>query len=132
MVVVESWSFVAEVDPTAATSKLWFSLAASATVVGIPTARPTRGLTDKKTMRAAVAEVIGDEGVNTVARETSTDRMTLKRYVRKVRVNPGTVCKPNYITTQVFSTAEETNLSDYILQASRLHCGLSLQRLHKS
>jgi len=95
------------------------------------TARPTRGLTDEKTMRAAVAEVIGGKGVNTVARETGIDSMTLKRYVRKVRLNPGTVCKPNYITTQVFNTAEETNLSDYILQASQLHCGLSTKATRK-
>ena len=95
------------------------------------TDRPTRGLTDEKTMRSAVNEVIGGRAVNTVAREKGIDRMTLKRYVRKVRLNPSMICKPNYVTTQVFNTAEETNLSDYILQASQLHCGLSTKATRK-
>ena len=76
-------------------------------------------------MQSAVDEVIGGRAVNTVARENGIDRMTLKRYVRKVRLNANTACKPHYISTQFFTTVEETNLSDYILQASRLHCGLS-------
>ena len=82
-------------------------------------------------MRSAVDEVIGGRAVNTVAREKGIDRMTLKRYVRKVRLNPSTVCKPNYVTKQVFSIAEENNLSDYILQASKLHCGLSTKSTRK-
>ena len=52
-------------------------------------------------MRAAVDEVIGSMAVNTVARENGIDRMTLKRYVRKVRLNANTACKPHYISTQV-------------------------------
>ena len=55
------------------------------------TDRPTRILTDEKTMRSAVGEVIGGRAVNTVAREKGIDRMTLKRYVRKFRLNPSMI-----------------------------------------
>ena len=61
------------------------------------TDRPTRGLTDEKTMRSAVDEVIGGRAVNTVAREKDIDRMTLKRYVRKFRLNPSMICKPKIL-----------------------------------
>jgi len=50
------------------------------------TDRPTRGLKDEKTMRAAVDEVIEGRATNTIARKNGTDCMTLKRYVRKVRL----------------------------------------------
>ena len=95
------------------------------------TDRPTRGLTDENIMRSAVEQVIRGKAVNAVSRETGIDRMTLKRYVRKVKDNPDTVCKPNYVTKQVFTIAEEGHLSDYILQASKLHCGLSTKATRK-
>ena len=71
------------------------------------TDRPKRGLVDEKMVRSAVDEVIGGKAVNTVARENGIDHMTLKRYIRKVCLNPSTVCKPNYVTKQVFSIVEE-------------------------
>jgi len=61
----------------------------------------------REKMRWAVVEVIGGKAVNTVAQKKGLDRMTLKRYVRKVRVNPNIVCKPQYVTKQVFAINEE-------------------------
>jgi len=95
------------------------------------TDRPKRKLIEENVMRSAVEEVLGGKGVNTVARDKGIDRMTLKRYVRKMRQDKSTVCKPNYVTKQVFTIPEENNLSEYILQASRLHCGLSTKTTRK-
>jgi hypothetical protein len=89
------------------------------------TDRPARGLTPADKMKAAVDEVLAGAAVNAVARENGIDRMTLKRYVRKMRINPQTVCKPNYVTKQIFTDSEEKALSDYLLMASKLHYGLS-------
>lgn len=61
--------------------------------------------------------------VNIVVRLHDIDRMTLKRYVRKMRINPATVCQPNYVFTQVFSKEEEKCLAEYLLEASKLSYG---------
>lgn len=95
------------------------------------TDRPPRGLTDESIMRSAVDQVLGGKAVNSVARDMGIDRMTLKRYVRKVKQNSDTACKPNYVTKQVFTITEEQHLTDYILQASKLHCGLSTKATRK-
>jgi len=82
-------------------------------------------------MKAAVNEVLSGRGVNTVARERGIDRMTLKRYVRKCKLNPKTVCKPNFVTKQIFSTDEEVALADFLVRASKLHYGLSTKATRK-
>lgn len=57
--------------------------------------------------------------------------MTLKRYVRKCRVDPNTICKPCYVTKQLFTDEEEKELSDYLQHASKLHYGLSTKTTRK-
>lgn len=89
------------------------------------TDRPARGQVPEPIMKAAVEQVLSGRPVRTVARETSVDRMTLKRYVAKMMSNPSTMCRPQFVTKQVFSNEEETALSAYLLQASKLHYGLS-------
>lgn len=89
------------------------------------TDRPPRGQVPESIMKAAVEQVLSGRPVRTVAREASVDRMTLKRYVAKMLFNPSTLCRPQFVTKQVFSYDEETALSDYLLQASKLHYGLS-------
>jgi len=95
------------------------------------TNRPQRGLVPENVMRTAMAAVLEGQGVNTVARDMGIDRMTLKRYVRKTRANPDTVCRPNYVTQQVFNDEQEKALSDYLLHASNLHYGLSTKTTRK-
>ena len=74
------------------------------------TDKPPRAIVDEFTMKLAVTEVINRSGVNTIAKERGIDRMTLKRYVRKTKQNPQTICKPNYVTKQVFTNEEEKSL----------------------
>jgi len=93
------------------------------------TDRPPRGLTQEHTMKAAV-EMLG-RAVNTVARECGIDRMTLKHYVRKCRIDPNTACKPNFATKQIFSVDEEKSLAEFLLKASKLHYGLSTKETRK-
>jgi uncharacterized protein YcfJ len=57
-------------------------------------------------IKGAVIEgsrVLAGAFVNTVARENGIDRMTSMRYVRKTRIDPDTMCKPNNVTKQIFS-----------------------------
>lgn len=82
-------------------------------------------------MKAAAAAVLEGKAVNTVARESGINRMTLKRYVRKVRADPNAICRPAYVTTQIFSDEEETAFSDYLLHAAKLHYGLSTKTTRK-
>ncbi|XP_065650696.1 uncharacterized protein LOC136078812 [Hydra vulgaris] len=82
-------------------------------------------------MRAAVNAVLNGGTVYRVSKERGINLMTLKRYVRKCQLNPSTVCKPNFITMQIFTNKEETSLSDYLLRASKLHYGLSTKTTQK-
>ncbi len=95
------------------------------------TDRPARGLTPPDKMKAAVHEVLAGACVNTVARENGIDRMTLKRYVRKTRIDPNTMCKPNYVTKLIFTEKEEQDLTEYLLKAAKLHYRLSTKTTRK-
>jgi len=50
--------------------------------------RPSRGHISESEMKAVVSLVLEGRGVKTVAKETGIYRITLKRYVRKTRINP--------------------------------------------
>jgi hypothetical protein len=76
-------------------------------------------------MRAAVNEVLKNKPVNVVARAFGIDRMTLKRYVRKRRLNPNENFKPHFNTRQVFTAEDEESLASYLLMASKMNYGLS-------
>lgn len=95
------------------------------------TNRPQRGLIPENQMKTAVDQVLAGQPVNTVARVNGIDRMTLKRYVRKTRINADTACKPSYVTKQIFNVSEEKVLADYLLKASKLHYGLSTKTSRK-
>lgn len=95
------------------------------------TNRPPRGLTPVDKMRAAVDEVLAGGAVNTIARANGIDRMTLKRYVRKIKYNPDAECKPNFVTKQIFTESEEKGLAEYLLKASKLHYGLCTRTTRK-
>ena len=83
-------------------------------------------------MRAAIDAVFDGQTVYHVSKERGMNLMTLKRYLCKGRSNPNTVCKPNFVTIQIFSNEEETSLSDYLLKASKLHYGLSAPKQHEN
>ena len=94
------------------------------------TERPTRGNENK--MRAAVDAVLDGQTVYHVSKEGGINLfMTLKRYVRKCRSNPNTVCKTNFVIIQIFSNKVETSSSDYLLKASKLHYGFSTKTTQK-
>nr|XP_047132477.1 MFS-type transporter clz9-like [Hydra vulgaris] len=95
------------------------------------TSRPPRGKVNENEMRAAVNAVLNGSTVYRVCKERGINLMTLKRYVRKCQLNPNTVCKPKFITMQIFTNEEETSLSDYLLRASKLHYGLSTKTTRK-
>ncbi|XP_065650907.1 uncharacterized protein LOC136079118 [Hydra vulgaris] len=85
-----------------------------------------REMIPPETMRAAVNEVLlKNRPNNQVAREFGVDRMTLKRYVKKQRLNPDITFKPRFNTRQVFTEEEEHSISNYLLQASKMNYGLS-------
>ncbi|XP_065658716.1 uncharacterized protein LOC136083243 [Hydra vulgaris] len=63
------------------------------------------------TMKVAVNKVLEGTQLNVVARQFNIDRMTLKRYCRKKRLNPNEAFKPNYNNRQVFTAEDEKSLS---------------------
>ena len=71
------------------------------------TDRPPRGQVPEIEMKAAVAAVLEGRTVYSVAKETGVNAMTLKRYVKKICVDPNTLCRPNYVTKQIFTNEEE-------------------------
>src|SRR6218665_1356701 len=89
------------------------------------TTRPPRGQVPEEKMREAVAAVLAGRTIYSVAKEAGLSAMTLTRYVRKMEVNPDTICRPNFVTKQVFTHEEEKALSDYLLRAAKLHYGFS-------
>ncbi|XP_065677358.1 uncharacterized protein LOC136092748 [Hydra vulgaris] len=80
---------------------------------------------DDLTMNSAVNEVLEGRPVNVVARKFSINRMTLKRYCNKKKLNPNESFKPNYNNKQVFIAEYEKSLSSYLLLASKINYGLS-------
>ncbi|XP_065642579.1 uncharacterized protein LOC136074203 [Hydra vulgaris] len=54
-----------------------------------------------ETMKVAVNKVLEGTQLNVVARQFNIDRMTLKRYCRKKRLNPNEAFKPNYNNRQI-------------------------------
>ena len=78
-----------------------------------------------ETMKVAVNKVLEGTQLNVVARQFNIDRMTLKRYCRKKRLNPNEAFKPNYNNRQVFTAEDEKSLSSYLLIASKMNYGLS-------
>ncbi|XP_065658158.1 uncharacterized protein LOC136082668 [Hydra vulgaris] len=78
-----------------------------------------------ETMKVAVNKVLEGTQLNVVARQFNIDRMTLKRYCRKKRLNPNEAFKPNYNNRQVFTAEDEKSLSSYLLIAPKMNYGLS-------
>ena len=68
-----------------------------------------------ETMKVAVNKVLEGTQLNVVARQFNIDRMTLKRYCRKKRLNPNEAFKPNYNNRQVFTAEDKKSLSSYLL-----------------
>ncbi|XP_065677439.1 uncharacterized protein LOC136092810 [Hydra vulgaris] len=77
------------------------------------------------TMKSAVNEVLEGRPVNVVACKFSINRITLKRYCNKKKLNPNESFKPNYNNKQVFTAEDEKSLSSYLLLASKMNYGLS-------
>ncbi|XP_065660242.1 uncharacterized protein LOC136084063 [Hydra vulgaris] len=76
-------------------------------------------------MKSAVKAVLEGRPVNVVARKFSINRITLKRYCNKKKLNPNESFKPNYNNKQVFTAEDEKSLSSYLLLASKMNYGLS-------
>ncbi|XP_065658204.1 uncharacterized protein LOC136082712 [Hydra vulgaris] len=76
-------------------------------------------------MKVAVNKVLEGTQLNVVARQFNIDRMTLKRYCRKKRLNPNEAFKPNDNNRQVFTAEDEKSLSSYLLIASKMNYGFS-------
>ncbi|XP_065652823.1 uncharacterized protein LOC136080140 [Hydra vulgaris] len=83
-----------------------------------------------ETMKVAVNKVLEGTQLNVVARQFNIDRMTLKRYCRKKRLDPNEAFKPNYNNRQVFTAEDEKSLSSYLLIASKMNYGLSTKYAH--
>ena len=76
-------------------------------------------------MKAAVEDVVQGKALKTAARDHGVNIMTLKRYVRIFLAGKPTEFRPNYVSKQVFTNADEDVIASYLLRASRLHYGLS-------
>ena len=71
-------------------------------------------------MKAAVDKVLEGRPLNVVTREFNIDRMTLKRYCCKKKLNPNESFKPNY-NNKVFTAEGEKSLSSYLLLSSKMN-----------
>ena len=80
-------------------------------------------------IQAAERVVSRDLSLNQAVTTYNISKTTLFRYVVKLRKTSTSVpvkFSPNYSVRRIFSDAEETMLADYLLQASKLHYGLSV------
>ena len=84
-------------------------------------------------MKHAAESVVSLEmSLYEASRTFSIPQTTLHRYVVKLRNQHGSGAKPvtfepNYGVRRIFSDAQENLISDYLLEASRLHHGLSVR-----
>ena len=94
--------------------------------------KSNRGLTSLDNMNAAVKEVLDDgRKCHAVATTRNISEATLRRYCSKVRTG-GTVETVGYPKNRcVFSTAEETSLTEYAKKAARLFYGISATQTRK-
>lgn len=84
------------------------------------------GLLSHEAMLAAVREVVEkDIKIRTVAKEKGIPKSTLQRYVRKYKNHAEAVLAPNYTHSLVFTKEQEENLSQYLLNMSRMFHGLT-------
>lgn len=94
------------------------------------------GSIDENIMKDAVKNVVQyNKPLNTVAREFSIPRTTLRRYVQKCNNKeidwdndiPSTIpsMKPNYDVRRIFTNDEELKICNYIKISSKLHHGLT-------
>lgn len=80
-------------------------------------------------MKTAVEEVLGGAKLRPTARKYDIDKETLNRYVKKtsLAVPAGQISySPDFKTTLVFTSEEETLLADYLVRASQMHHGLTV------
>jgi len=74
-------------------------------------------------MKLAVAKVLAKEGsIRQVAIDYGIDRMTLSRYVKKGEEQE---FKAKLNTRQVFTTEQESQISEYLIKASKMNYSLS-------
>jgi len=89
--------------------------------------------TAPEVMKHAAESVVSLEmSVYAASRMFCIPQTTLHRYVVKLRNQKGSETKPvtfepNYGVRRIFSDAHENLISDYLLEASRLHHGLSVK-----
>ena len=76
------------------------------------------GLISHDAMMEAVELVMGVMSVRKVAQEKGLSKSSLSRYVQKHKENPTAVLAPNYSHCQTFTTEQETQLEDYLIQNS--------------
>lgn len=93
--------------------------------------KSTKGSASPDLVKAAVLAVIGGVQYMTAAKQYGIDRMTLKRHVKLYRSNPDASHKAQYNHSQVFNEIDEASLADYLVQASKLHYGLSTTMTRK-
>lgn len=110
-------------------------------LLGMPRykARTTdRGTVPHDVMEQAVKSVVDDQkSIRSVCKESGISKTTLIRYIQKYKDSkkveaendnkPTIRFTPNYTHKQVFSEEEEAMLEDYIIEAARIHHGLSLK-----
>jgi len=91
-----------------------------------------KGSFSQENMKSAVEAVL-KHGTKymTAAKLFHVDRMTLKRHTSMQLKNPSVSHKACYSHAQVFSATEENMLADYLLQASKMHYGLSTRMTRK-
>lgn len=93
---------------------------------------------DPKTMEFAVKKVVDDgKSLRSTAFEYAISKTTLQRYVNKYKASKETNNQelprftPNYRSSQVFTAEEENLLASYLLQACKLHHGLTYKQCRK-
>lgn len=85
-----------------------------------------RVLPDAETVAAAVAEVKNGASYKGTAKKYDINVMTLKRVIRR-----GDDHLPGFQKSLIFTSAEEKQLTDYLLHASRLNYGLPILKLRQ-
>ena len=88
--------------------------------------KTSRGLADEDDIRAAVFKVVTDGGkIAQIAREMNIPRTTLLRYVKKTNDGSLVTYKANFSHRQVFTSRDETELTDYLKTSAKMYHGLS-------
>lgn len=86
--------------------------------------RSTRGLATSQQLKDAAEAVLNEKkSVNAAAKDYKIKRMTLTRYIQKLKTQGGTPTMGYVKPRQIFSSDEEGSLKTYLLRMAAIYYG---------